>query len=1061
MQKEQVQSLASPKEQNVCHLFTTIYENEPYIGSFKAKIQITKKIKECLILLKLHSISIFLIEKTGSIVFFYEQKFFANFHSFRHIETLEKNDPDIIFLITSDLQYIFFSIIGKEFLITSSGEISESPNMTLIKCISQISLTLEYINGYICLLLADREKRTMKIIHFRFKESKDLEVFPVKNLALSNGKNIVDVVEMGNEINQYKFGVLRYSCHGLLTHFFEAYFDENSDNLIENPTAVFSLENTSSIFYHEFSRSLWVFTNNNIQIFIDGVKKAKGLFEISAGGVAIFNDDIIVSDKITGKIYYLNKNLVDYVDLGKFPLCTDFVRLKNDRIFAVSIYDNNFIFEILNGSELIIHEKKFNLGYILQIEPFKQMYSHNKYIINSLNKMNPLSLIKKGVQFNENFAIYFVDNALKMHLFQKNRLVIFSFTEINIFFEFDKEKIFLLENSVFAEIFKEKIIDTFEYSDYFIIVTRNLGIFIYNSKDNKHIIKHKIPGLIVFANSNKENCFICYLSEDCYNYAYINKFKDLIFLNLKCDKQISSFCVDLFDNILISYWFEFEIDVYDLKQEFTFVDKLKIVNNYPTISGLSINSMIFDLNGHLLIGLNYGKIIIFNVFYQKGTPSFSMERTIDIGDQPCFFKLQGKNMLLAISNTAFFLKFNLITIEQIPIHHPNMVTCEMFEDNKALLLYPNRVEIGSIKNWNKFIITPIIIDRIEGKDVLISYSEENLIIFNEKPAEIIIYSMVTEKICYIYNNFGPSERISSFLYDEKNEIMIISMVNILEAKNSEVKMESKKNEEKKIEKVYDLNKLMIFSILRDKNKNVSSFILLEKENKRLKNFEDINDILFIKKFLKKKYVVATENKIFIIKINKKNGKKNEILKILSINIRNICRIEIIKNTIWVIDFQMMLSLYFYDKKNRKLDLLKHGKFNDYLNYGGVLSEDLFYLTGLKYKNLIIFSKNKGEGKLEIMDLWKMKENITCSILIEDKKEENMIESNKFKWNGVAWGTEYGNLLTFVSIETKFYLILEKIQTMILNEIKGKEIFSYERWNKVKTNVKLIKLILIK
>jgi len=1015
------------------HYTSSIYENYPILQTCKAKLQHLQKVKLCLLLLKPHSIEIHRIKKSGELVFLQEKRFFANLKAIKikTLEILEKNEPDLVFLLTADLQFVFFAIIEKEFQIYHKAEIYDAAKYEFNKILSQIDLRLDSVKGYIGILLTYRGLKELKIMDYEFNLAKDLKVSKIRDLLIEENEFVVDLYEMNSGKAQFVVGVLydkprteyKYWVH-------EGFFWYDSERLILNKDPLKFKDDCLEVFYQPFSHDLYMIFSNKVSVWQNNAMKAEFPYKIRKGAFLELNDSTLIIDKITGDAYLIDPEKAKVEALGTISLCTSLKTLKGNRIFGGSDRDDSVIFEINEENELILHERIHKLGHIKQIVPIKSNGSRS-FLINSANKRDSLNLIQWGVGINEEFILNFKENAMNMHLLRNESLIILTFSAKNLVLTVNNEeiKLFDAKTQAFKDVLEFEITGTYEYLDVFAIVTKNFGVFIFNSIEQNLLIHHKNEGITYFISHIENHLFwLSFITNEkyCIYHLDLKKPNELICFSLKSQKPVSSICALNSQNLLISYWFDMEIKIMifpSISEDCPTILTLPQNPEFPC--SVSINSMVFGCNDHLFIGLNLGKLLIYEIQNQNGTLLFHEIKTMDLGDQPIYLKKQLDNTILALSNKVILLRFEAENLQRIPVITSDLIGLEIFHDDKTILLKSNMIILGSFKKWGKFTITPLFSGNFtEG--VIVSSGENDFMLARYgKSPEILNISQENMEINYSFDKFDFDEVIKDMAYDDKNQLLVVLTYN-----------ES------------DWAKCKAFLIKKRKkgtgNEKKMVFVS-ELKFKKMKMRE-------VKKFGNEKFIVLEHNQLTIIGFNRK---KNDLQILLSKKtFFTLSEMEIRGNLIICFDIFSKVYVFSYEEEKINLVIVNSGSFNGFLKNGGLLYDDLIYLNDALENDCLIIKPISGKTNgLDILQIWKMKENVSCFLKLEEKTGDSF---EKLREKSVVWGTNYGNLEILVNVEQKIYEILRKIEGFLkISNAKNKEeeIFPYEKWKKVKQNVR--------
>ena len=989
---------------------SSVYENTPVLQTCKAKLQHLQRVKQCLLLLKPHAIEIFRIKKSGELIFLYQKRLFANLKAFRRLETLEKKEPDLIFLLTADLQYIFLTIIEKEFIILHRGEVFDAPKYEFISLLNQIDLQMDSVKGFLGILLINRNFRELKILEYEFEAAKNLLVSTLKNLDIENNERLINLIDMTPEKNSFVLGGL-YKFDEYV--FNECVFWYNSEKLNMRNTILTFNDPCNGIFYQPFAKEIYAFFSEKVCVWQKKNLKAEFQLKIDFGTFIDLVDSALVSDKKTGGIYLFTPKQKKANFLGFVNLCSSFEILNKNRIFSGSKNDDSVIFEIFNEKELFIHERNYKAGYIKQLIPIERDGARS-LLINSAKKREPLNILQRGVGINEEVVLNFNENALGMHVLRNDGFVVLVFPGKNLLLSVNNENISICKakSDDFHEVLNFEILKIFELEDIFAVITRKNGTFVFNSFDQELICHHKCEGDVFFFSEYENFIFwVSFLSDGNYCIFALNMKKPTEFtsFSLNSPKQISSFCALSYDSFIISNWFDLDLKIL---RPTGIIDEFPIVS-IPSLaeysSSISISSIVMATKNHLCIGLNNGRLLIYKITQNEQNVTFQEIKTIDLGDQPVYFRPQSNKTIFALSDKVLMMKFGTEFVQKLPLPvlMSEMVAIDMFFGEKAIFLKSNKIILGSFKSFGGFTVTPCLIGDFEG-GATVAPGENCFIVANlGENACIKNVSNNGQEINYTFDNFEQDEKIISIAFDSKNQIVLILTKSI--------------------------QKFKVMAFLMKKNK----FSLFQEiENKKQVNF--------VKFFMEGKFVMVGGKSISILKFSKENKKiQTELVKETFLQIR---KIETSGNFIICFDVFAKVEIYQYDEEKNNLSRVRT-LIADFMIDGGVISDKMCFFFEIQQKFCCVTKNDHKTRKMGISKHFKLHENVNFSLPLE----KNGGTVDKLKENSVVWATEYGNLEILVNLEGEIFAVLRKIEQKIKESLvlnKQTEIFSYEKWRKL-------------
>lgn len=990
---------------------SSVYENAPILQTCKAKLQHLQRVKQCLLLLKPHSIEIFRIKKSGDLIFLYQKRLFANLKAIRTLETLEQKEPDLIFLLTADLQYIFLTIIENEFIILHRGEVFDSPKYEFISLLNQIDLKMDSVKGFLGILLINRNFRELKVLEYEFEASKDLSVSKLKNLDIENNERLINLIDMTPEKNSFVLGGL-YKFDEYVFNECTFWYDSEKLN-VRNNLLNFN-DPCNGIFYQPFAREIYAFFTEKVCVWQKKNLKVEFQLKIDFGAFIDLVDSVLVSDKKTGGIYFLTPKQKNANFLGFVNLCSSFELLNKNRIFAGSKNDDSVIFEILNEKEIFIHERNYKPGYIKQLIPIERDGARS-LLINSAAKREPLNILQRGVGINEEVALNFNENALGMHVLRNDGLVILVFPGKNFLLSVNNEKISICKakSEAFHEVLNFEIMKIFEVDDIFAVITRNHGVFVFNSFDQELICQHKCQGDVFFCSEYENVLFwVCFLTDGNYSIFALNMRKPTEFtsFSLNSPKQISSFCPLSYDSFLISYWFDLDLKIMRSTGIFDGSPIITIPNLTEYSSSISVSSMVMASKNHLCVGLNNGRLLIYKITQNEQNVTFQEIKNIDLGDQPVYFRTQSNKTIFALSDKVLMVKFGTEFFQKLPLPvlMSEMVAIDMFFGEKAIFLKSNKIILGSFKSFGGgFTVTPCLIGDFEGGAIVAS-GEDSFIVANlGENASIKNVSNNGQEINYTFDNFEPDEKIKGIAFDSKNQVVLVL--------------------------TKFLQKTKVLAFLLKKNK----FSLFQEiENKKKINF--------VKVFMEGKFVMGGGNAISILAFSKENKKiQTELVKETFLQNH---KIETCKNFIICFDVFAKVEIYQYDEAKNNLTRVRT-IIADFMIDGGLINDEMSFFFE-KQQKFCCFTKNDLKTrKMGISKHFKLNENVNFSLPLE----KNGGTLDKLKANSVVWATEFGNLEILVNLKGEILAVFKKIEQKIKESLvlnKHMEIFSYEKWRKL-------------
>lgn len=991
---------------------SSVYENAPVLQTCKAKLQHLQRVKQCLLLLKPHSIEVFRQKKSGDLIFLYQKRLFANLKAFRTLETLEKKEPDLLFLLTADFQYLFLTIIEKKFIIIHRGEVFDAPKYEFISLLNQIDLKMDSVKGFLGILLISRHFRELKVLEYEFEAAKDLSVSKLKTLEIEKNECLLNLIDMTPEKNSFVLGGLYKFCEAEYV-FNECIFWYDSVSLnVRNVILAFN-DPCNGVFYQPFAREIYTFFPGKVSVWQKKKLKVEFELKIDFGAFIDLVDSVLVSDKKTGGLYLITPKQKETRFLGFVNLCSSFEILNKNRIFAGSRNDDSVVFEVVNEKELFIHERNYKPGYIKQVIPVERDGARS-LLINSAAKREPLNILQRGVGINEEVVLNFNENSLGMHVLRNSGLVILVFPGKNLLLSVNNESIsiFKPKSEAFEEVLNFEILKIFEFGDIFAVITRNKGTFVFNSLDQELICQHKCQGEVFFS-AEHDHClfWVCFFSDGSYGIFALNMKKptEITTFSIHTPNQISSFCPLNFDSFIISYWFDLNLKIVrpsGILEECPF---FSIPNSIEFSSSISISSMVMATKNHLCIGLNNGRFLIYKITQNELDFTFQELKSIDLGDQPVYFRVQPSETIFVLSDKVLLVKFAAETVQKLPVLMSEMVSIDTFFGEKAIFLKSNKIILGSFKSFGGFTVTPCQFGEFEG-GAIVAPGENSFIVGNlgENPC-IRNVSNIGQEINATFDNFDQEDKIASIAFDSKNQVALVLLM-----------------------KPYQKSKIMAFSAKKNKFS-----LFQEMETKK----ESTN---FVKFLMEGRFVIGGGSSVSILKFSKENKKiQTELVKE---TLMQIYKMETSRNLIICFDVFSKVEIYQYDEEKNSLSRLR-SLFADFMIDGGLVSQNLSFFFEKQQKFCGFTKIDLKTRKMGISKHFKLSESVNFSLILG----KNGSALDKFKAGSVVWATEYGNLEILVNLEGEIFAVLRKIEQKIKESLvlnKQAEIFSYEKWRKL-------------
>ena len=989
----------------------------------------------------------------------------------------------MIFLMNSELEYVFFSFFEEEMRVFHKGEIRDLcdfSRFSLIKCevlqdfplektakiaknaekkIAKIVKNAEFpdeedkgIKGFIAIFLSFRQRKEVKIIEF-LHESMNSLVFLKKNMLISDNFFLEDIIPLGGS----KLGLLyKKTKENYRYSFIEAQISESSDKSSQISTPIFLKEEKLSLFSsRKRSGILYVISDKNLRVFEAGVQKSMVRFEFSfgafcepldenshfSGNLRFFEEEAVflVSDAVSGALFAIKsdrnfglKNPVFLGNLGIF-MNNSLLELKEKRWFAGSLSDDAVIFKLDEGGITIL--RKFErLAEIRQISCVREQGNKGLLMKSCKNHENSVFFLRKGLGFQESLVLKFEEKSQgKMHVFSRKKLVLMDFHDNSkVFFRIDPKEISasseesaLLsdasfeEVALFSETLPHEIVDIYDICDFLAIVTRS-WLFLYKSLDNALVFKEKfVGGEALFSCSNGENRIFLVICDNLKTALLSYDFEAFALDSLPVkleDRQVSSMCANS-RFLAISFWFDPKILVLPAKN-----DEFVVISScFHEKSQISITSMVFDEKGSLLLGLNNGKISVFQRNLEKNT--FYKEKTFNICDFPLRLRISAENQVFAVSSFTFLLDFDLETasLHKLKINFANIMDFSFFSGEKAIILKRNSLVLGSLEKSENFMKTAIFPQKQSISFALAPDSSSVVIAHEGKPAEITLFSLKTLEIEGFYADFEEFARITAVFYDDANEIVLVSV--IFPQKTCD--FTSKLTLISLVKEAESLKKAMVFS-----DEFLADFV-----------------IFGIKKLATDKFVIFGENQLKVLFFDKKNAKFS-LLSQKTVNLTIFTLVVSQDSSLLILDVFMKISAFFWNFATKKLEFSHQANFVGSLQNAGFYCGKSLFLTNFLDRSLILV-RNDGK-KLEIENEWKLREILVASDNFEEIQENSQ---GNFLWEGTVFSTNTGNLQVLLKISEVFYRNLKKIEGLLREKAGKEEVFDYENSRKLRKNVK--------